>query len=327
MKSVDFRNDPMFLRNQFARDGTFEIPVIKRTKLDLDDIEFIGYDKLNEGQTDKIVHFFLDDYKFEVLWKDPEPRIEKLKEYRAILSPQFSMYTEMPVAVQIHQTFKNRWCGAYFQSKGLKVIPSLVWGEADTFWFSFDGVDEGSVVAVSTIGMRTEKQLFMAGYKEMLRRIKPKAIICYGEPFEEMEGKLIVVDYAKTNNLAREKGLSKSVVKYIQCVIEKGGGAAGGNGGGNKLSSKPSQLKHMFADRLGHLPDTPENRALLESVANNPNNYLGTDSMNTQWYAQIQPDGSQIWARVWNGSIFNGGINEIPREWNPITGLNNNPFA
>ena len=87
MKSVDFRNDPMFLRNQFARDGTFEMPVIKKAKLDLDNIELIGYDKLSEGQKEKIVHFFLDDYKFEVLWKDPEPRVEKLKEYRAILSP------------------------------------------------------------------------------------------------------------------------------------------------------------------------------------------------------------------------------------------------
>ena len=83
----------------------------------------------------------------------------------------------------------------------------------------------------------------------------------------------------------------------------------------------------MFADRPGHLPDTPENRALLESVANNQRHYLGTDSMNTQWYAQIQSDGSQIWARVWNGSIFNGGINEVPREWSPVTGLNNNPFG
>ena len=44
MKSMDFRNDPMFLRNQFARDGTFEMPVIKKTKLDLDNIELIGYD-------------------------------------------------------------------------------------------------------------------------------------------------------------------------------------------------------------------------------------------------------------------------------------------
>lgn len=54
MKSVDFRNDPMFLRNQFARDGTFEMPVIKKTKLDLDDIEFIGYDKLNEGAVSEL---------------------------------------------------------------------------------------------------------------------------------------------------------------------------------------------------------------------------------------------------------------------------------
>ena len=326
MKSVDFRNDPMFLRNQFARDGTLEMPVIKKTKLDLDNIELIGYDKLSEGQKEKIVHFFLDDYKFEVLWKDPEPRVEKLKEYRAILSPQFSMYTEMPVAVQIHQVFKSRWCGSYFQSKGLKVIPSLVWGEADTFWFSFDGVDEGSVVAVATVGMRTEKQLFMAGYKEMLRRIKPKAIICYGEPFEEMDGRLIIVDYAATNNLDQKKTHTQPVVKYMRIMITKGGGSAGGNSGQNRLSSKPPQLKHMFADRPGHLPDTPENRALLESVANNPNNYLGTDSMNTQWYAQIHSDGSQIWARVWNGFIFNGGINAVPREWNPVTGLNNNPL-
>ena len=34
----------MFLRNQFARDGTFEMPVIKKAKLDLDNIELIGYD-------------------------------------------------------------------------------------------------------------------------------------------------------------------------------------------------------------------------------------------------------------------------------------------
>ena len=54
MKSVDFRNDPMFLRNQFVRDGTFEMPAIKKTKLDLDNIELIGYDKLSEGQTEKL---------------------------------------------------------------------------------------------------------------------------------------------------------------------------------------------------------------------------------------------------------------------------------
>ena len=234
MKSVDFRNDPLFLRNQFPRDGTFEMPIIRKTKLSLDNLELIGYDRLSEEETEKVVHFFLDDYKFEVLWKDPEPRIEKLKEYRAVLSPQFSMYTEIPVAVQIHQVFKSRWCGAYFQSKGLRVIPSLVWGDPDTFWFSFDGIDEGSVVAVSTVGMRTEKQLFLAGYKELLRRIKPEAVICYGDPFDEMDGKLIVIDYAKTNNLTQEKSYGNPIVKYFQGFVMKGGGSAGNGGGGQR---------------------------------------------------------------------------------------------
>lgn len=156
MKSVDFRNDPIFLRNQFARDGIFEIPIIKKMRIDLNNIALIGYDKLIVGKTDKMYissSMMISLRSFE----EPEPRVERLKEYRAIRSQQFNMYTEMPVAVQIHQVFKNGCYGAYFQSKGLKVIPSLVWGEADTFWFRFDGIEEGSIVGVLTVGMRTEK--------------------------------------------------------------------------------------------------------------------------------------------------------------------------
>ena len=137
---------------------------------------------------------------------------------------------------------------------------------------------------------------------------------------------MTINSYAATNNLTQEKGFTVPIVKYVRGLIEKGGGAAGSGGGNNRLSTKPSQLKHMFGDRPGHLPDTPENRALFESIANNNETYLGTDSMNARWYAQIQPDGSQVWVRVWNGTIFNGGINEIPRPWDSTTGLNNNPF-
>ena len=47
----------------------------KKEEIELENIELIGYDKLNEKETGKIVHFFLDDYKFESIWNDPEPRI------------------------------------------------------------------------------------------------------------------------------------------------------------------------------------------------------------------------------------------------------------
>ncbi len=88
MTSESFRNNPMFLRNQFKGEGTFEIPKISKDKITLENIELIGYDKLNENNTDKIVHFFLDDYKFEVLWNNPKQRIERLKNSRTNLRPR-----------------------------------------------------------------------------------------------------------------------------------------------------------------------------------------------------------------------------------------------
>lgn len=212
MTSEKFRTNPMFLRNQFKGDGVFEIPKIEKDEIDLENIALIGYDKLSENETDKIVHFFLDDYKFEVMWNDPEPRIEKLKRYKAVLAPNYSVYTEMPLSLKVYNTFRSRWCGAYLQSKGITVIPTVAWGEPNTFWFCFDGIAKGSIVAVSTLGVRKEKSLFMQGYNEMIRKIKPEAIICYGQPFEEMKGKIIPVDYAETNNL-KSKANSDGIYK------------------------------------------------------------------------------------------------------------------
>ena len=64
--------------------------------------------------------------------------------------------------------------------KGLRVIPTVNWGDESTFDFCFEGIEKGSVVAVSTY-MASEhnnrcdqKEWFMAGYQEMLRRIEPE---------------------------------------------------------------------------------------------------------------------------------------------------------
>lgn len=243
MTSEKFRTNPMFLRNQFKGDGVFEIPKIEKEEIELENIELIGYDKLSENETDKIVHFFLDDYKFEAIWNDPEPRVEKLKKYKAVLAPNYSIYTEMPLSLKVYNTFRSRWCGAYLQAKGIKVIPTVVWGEPNTFWFCFDGITQGSVVAVSTLGVRKEKSLFMQGYNEMIRKVKPKAIICYGEPFEEMQGRIIHIDYAKTNNLNQKDAKDIFYIKkncgYVCC--EKGGGGAGGGGKREYPGNDPSK--------------------------------------------------------------------------------------
>lgn len=188
------------------------------------DFALIGYDKIiGTSETNKTVHFFLDDHQFEIVYKNPDDKIARLKEFNAVLSPDFSMYTEMPVALQLYNCFRNRWTGAYLQQNGITVIPTVRWGSLESFNFCFDSIEKGCIVAVSTLGVKNEKSHFMLGYNEMRRRIKPEKIICYGKPFADMKGDIIEVDYAETNNL--DKGFYIKKFYGFITPIQKGGGA------------------------------------------------------------------------------------------------------
>ena len=202
-----YRTHPMFLRNQFYGSGKYDMPIIPKFKARIDDftnLKLIGFDRAKTGQDehfDRMVHFFLYDYKFEIAWSDPNKDIEKLKQYRAVLSPDYSMYIEMNSVMQMYNTFRNRWCGAYYASQGIRVIPTVNWGLSKTFDFCFDGIEKGSAVAVSTYmvyprdNYSGQKDFFMKGYNEMLRRIEPETILCYHTPFDEMKGNIVPIDY------------------------------------------------------------------------------------------------------------------------------------
>jgi filamentous hemagglutinin len=87
------------------------------------------------------------------------------------------------------------------------------------------------------------------------------------------------------------------------------------------LPPHDSQLKHIFRAQPGHLPDTPENRQLLLDLANTPLYYRGTDKWGNRWYAQDNPDGSQLWVEIYNGVIGDGGLNQQPQPWDDESGL------
>ena len=209
VENFNYRTDPLFLRNQFDKHsvGVLKMPVIPKatfTEEDFKGLLLLGFDRAKADDTrllDRMVHFFLYDYKFECVWKDPEKCIDKLRRYKAILSPDFSMYREMNPVIQLYNTFRNRWCGAFFAEKGIKVIPTVSWGDENTFDFCFGGIPKGSTVAVSTYMVsehghhQDQKEFFLKGYNEMLKRIEPERIICYNTPFPEMQGNIVFVDY------------------------------------------------------------------------------------------------------------------------------------
>ena len=90
----------------------------------------------------------------------------------------------------------------------------------------------------------------------------------------------------------------------------------------NKIKIYEKNVTHIFRNSEGHFTeDTPQNRKLLEDVANNKKNFLGLDMRGTEWYAETLNDGKQIWIQVRNGEIRNGGINNSPKIYNSKTGL------
>lgn len=145
----------------------FGIPEIQPTKYET--CEFIGFNqaKTCKDRAGKGVHFFLDDYQFQRLWNRPDAYINMLSQFRFIMSPDFSTYTDFPKALQIYNHFRKHWIGAYMQMYGIDVIPTISWSDRKSFEWCFDGEPVGGAVAISSVGVMNSKErkaLFIDGY-------------------------------------------------------------------------------------------------------------------------------------------------------------------
>ena len=66
-KSYYLRNDPLFLRNEFEKEGEWNFPIIKKQDINLDNLELISYSDISSKDTKNLhkdVHFFIDDWRF-----------------------------------------------------------------------------------------------------------------------------------------------------------------------------------------------------------------------------------------------------------------------
>lgn len=129
------------------------------------------------------VHFFIDDYRFERIWNQPEKYINILKRFDCVFTPDFSLYRDMPMAMKIWNIYRNRLIGQMCQRAGIITIPTVSWAEPATFDFCFDGIEPGGVVAVSSVGVMRDNEameIFRAGMKRMIEICQPETILFYG---------------------------------------------------------------------------------------------------------------------------------------------------
>ena len=171
------------------------IPTIKDQKVKFDSKKIIPFNYcMSKPLYKRFVHFFTPDKEFERVWNTPARYIEILRPFVGVFSPDFSIYKDDPLVVQIYNVFRNRMMGAYWQENGLNVIPTVGWSTEESYDFCFEGVEKGSCVGTSTRGAihRSEsKKIFLAGYKEMLKRLEPEKVFIYGRRIKELEGPVV----------------------------------------------------------------------------------------------------------------------------------------
>lgn len=185
---------------EYEGDGYYDIPVIDPV-YELPEIkEWIGFNYVlsDENPEGKAVHFFIDDYQFERLWKDPEKYVDKLKQYVCVTSPDFSPYGDMPMALQIYNHYRKHWVAAYLQEHGVTVIPTIrASTDERSFDWYLDGEPHEGIVCISSMWADKEdvQPIFKQEYQQMMNVLNPCKVFVYGKDNGKLPGN---VEYIET---------------------------------------------------------------------------------------------------------------------------------
>ena len=188
--------------------GPYGIPEIKPEKFV--DCYYVRFNEASKqrDRSGKGVHFFVDDFYFDRIWNQFDRSIKMLATFDAVLSPDWSVYTDWPVAVNIWNHYRKHYVGAYLQSMGVRVYPTIEWSDVASHKWCFDGEPIKSCVAVASIGTQQHvesRKLFVYGYDAMLERLQPETIMFWGSVPKECRGNIIRMDVGQ-GHFRREAG-------------------------------------------------------------------------------------------------------------------------
>ena len=179
-------NFDLFLEIPDDEKTDFGFPILKSVDVrpEADEIqqfsEIMAAPEYNLG-----VHFFIDDYRFERVWQQPEKYTKYLEKHPFVIQPDFSTYTDMPKIMQMWNKYRNHLLAWYWQNIcGLDVVPNVMFSDEDSWEWVFDGMPQNSTICISNVGVMQNKEwreAFAVGLTETIKRLSPKRILFYGK--------------------------------------------------------------------------------------------------------------------------------------------------
>lgn len=191
----------------FVERDVFDIPVINATPIDISEmnngmwlINMKNVSSKDKNAGKKIVHSFCFDETLRREYNRPINYLSKVSSYFAVSSFDFSMDIKMDLKQIIEATYDNRWSGAFMQTHGKLVIPTVGWVRADTYDICFSGLRDGGIFIISTLGVNNNTCYddFINGYIEMRNRFPTTTIISVGDRVDGMDDDVCYVSYEES---------------------------------------------------------------------------------------------------------------------------------
>lgn len=181
-----------------------EMPIIKNDFKDVDKWEKFAENlvlrnynnvtsKTNNSNT--LVIMYKKDENLECFWNDPLKYVGLYSGCKAVSTPDFSVTPKMNKNMINHYVFRNRWIGVTWQGYGLKVIPTLQWCDERTLDLCLSGIEYGTPVLISTIGVKQNIETFLLGFNKAKTVINPPIFIVFGSYIRGMTGNFIFYNY------------------------------------------------------------------------------------------------------------------------------------
>ncbi len=200
-------------------DGIFEIPIIKKPKDIIIPDNLVPFSKMTKADKKSFaVCEYENDIDFKDLISNPKDYVRIIKKYQGFISPDCSIYRDMPLATQITNIYRNRAVGYYMQKYGIYVIPCVRWGDERTYTtkfipekVAFLGVEKNSIVSIGSYGQikdRVNRYYFEQGLDSMVETLEPKYVLVYGKlPYniKDKYKKTKFIEYSDWTSLVRGK--------------------------------------------------------------------------------------------------------------------------
>ena len=187
---IDDGFNPELVETAFF-DGFLEIPIIDAPSEIRIPEAVIPYSQLGKSKDkSEFVHFYEHDFKFKNFLIEPQKETDGLRQFAGVITPDCSLYRDMPLVLQYVNVYFNRAIGYYLSKNGLYVVHNVRWGDERSYGPSFNGekvaflgLPKESIVSVGTYGCimsKEDRYYFKAGLDAMLQELSPKVVLVYG---------------------------------------------------------------------------------------------------------------------------------------------------